>query len=196
MELPECMSLVGGKYEGGGRSVLQSHSCDHILICVLFATGEYSAQCSLLADLDFVCLFFFVSFYPLHIGLLREGFCSRSSQLFSKNSELAKTFLLKLNHSVEMCCFQQSFCCKPGRLPQAQDARYLGSKTYVMWDWMEDLPACARELPWGTAHFPVTLVGYLCLHKQQAEGKQLSWESGCLSHSLVSEPCTFLSQER
>jgi len=32
---------------------------------------------------------------------------------------------MKLNCSVETCCFQQSFCCKPGGLPRAQAAGHL-----------------------------------------------------------------------
>lgn len=44
------------------------------LICWLFAFRECTAQWSLAVKSDFVCLYFFISFYPLHMGLLREGF--------------------------------------------------------------------------------------------------------------------------
>lgn len=65
---------------------------------------------------DFVCWYLL---FP-HIGLLRKGIGSRPNQLLFRYFELAKTFKLNLNCYVGMCCFQQSFCDKPGGLPQVQ----------------------------------------------------------------------------
>lgn len=97
-----------------------------------------------------------------------------------------------------MCCFQQSFCCKPGGLPQAQAAGHLDSLTSVFWDWWKlslllqenNYEVLAQE---RTAQFPVVLTG--CSLPAQAAGwgqaaalsgwlpEQTAARGWCLNHT-------------
>lgn len=107
------------------------------LICLLFAFGEYTAHCSLAVNSDFECLYFFVSFYPLHTGLLKDGFHSRSSQLLPKYFELAKTIEMEL--FCRNVLLSAKLLLQPGGLLQAG---HLGSQNFCV---LEARSPCARE---------------------------------------------------